>query len=122
MGSAAVLALDTIGSLASLRFKFAYARLAPVSYLLWALAGFAAVVGQVSEIRDAVALGALAGGVVGLVEATIGWWISWRLGPGRIPAERVRPGLIQRIVVIVAIRAALFGAAGGGLGFLVAPA
>jgi hypothetical protein len=122
IGAGAVLALDTFGSLASLRFKFTYARLAPISQLLWALTGFLAAYSRASRIGGALAIGAMAGGVVGLTEATLGWSISWRLGPGQVPPERATSSQITRIVILVTLRAAIHGAFGGAVGFLLPPA
>jgi hypothetical protein len=82
LGAGAVLAFDTFGSLASLRFQFPYARLAPISYALWTLTGVLASLRTATGISAAAAIGAIAGGLVGFVEATVGWWISPWPWPG----------------------------------------
>jgi hypothetical protein len=121
-GISAVLALDTLGSLASRRRGFSYGRLAPVSYVIWALTGAAAARVNAAAVGSPFVAGAMAGGLVGLVDATLGWWISWRLGPGRLPPERVTARLMTQIVFLVGIRATAFGAAGGLIASLLAPA
>ena len=122
LGIAAVLMLDTVGSVASLRFCFQYARLAPISYGLWALSGFFAVQAAGVDTSRAATLGALAGGLVALTDATVGWWISWRLGPGRPAPAQATTAIIRRIVLLVAVRGAAFGAIGGIVRSFLAPA
>jgi len=56
-----------------------------------------------------VGIGAVAGGLVAMVDATIGWAISWYIGPGRIPHATPRP--ITRIALLVTG----YGALGGGI-------
>jgi hypothetical protein len=108
-GSVAVLLFDAIGSLVSKHFRFPYARLAPGSYVIWTAVGaFAAF----SALDTLLARAAVAGWVVGLVDATLGWWISWQIGPGRPPAQLTRSG-VATISILVSVRAAVFGGFGG---------
>ena len=113
LGSVVVLLFDTIGSLVSKHFRFPYARLAPGSHVIWTGVGaFAAF----SALDALVARAAVAGWVVGLVEATLGWWISWQIGPGRPPAQlpgRLTRSRVATISILVSIRAAVFGGFGG---------
>ena len=109
LGSVIVLFFDTIGSLASKHFRFPYGRLAPGSHVIWTGVGaFAAF----SAVDALVARAAVAGCVVGLVEATLGWWISWQIGPGQHPAQLTR-SRVATISILVSIRAAIFGGFGG---------
>ena len=35
------------------------------------------------------------GAITGFVESTLGWWITWRIGPGRLPdANPVSIGIV----------------------------
>ncbi len=111
-GAAAILTFDTVGSLAARRFGFSYPRLMPGSFLIYLLVGMAAA------SAGSLAVSAFAGAIVGLVEATFGWAISWRIGPGRVPDEHASISRILATVVTVTLLGACFGAVGGGLRLL----
>jgi hypothetical protein len=109
LGAATVLVCDTSGSLASLRFRFPYSRLTLGSFAIYFVVGF------VTAASGSVVSAALTGTVVGLVEATVGWAISWWIGPGRPADYPVTGSRIVGMVVFVMMLGALFGALGGGL-------
>lgn len=111
-GTIAVLTLDTFGSLLSQRLKFPYTRLSPISLLLWATAGAIASRGAASGLVRALGLGWIAGCAVGLLDSTVGWWISWQLGPGRLRPELITGHRIARIIFRVTTLAAGIGALG----------
>ncbi len=79
-GCVAVLLVDTIGSLISRSTRFPYGYFAIVSSAIYIAIGI--IDGYVRSTRSAV----ISAFAVSLVDATIGWWISWQLGPGRLPA------------------------------------
>jgi hypothetical protein len=109
IGAATVLLFDTVGSLASRRFNFNYASLAPGSWLIWAGAGyFAAPYGSY-------AASGLAGGAVAFIEATLGWYISWLVGPGR-PKDELTQRQIVCVVLMISLSGSGFGFGGGLLG------
>jgi hypothetical protein len=112
-GIVAVLTLDTIGSLLSKRLGFFYGRISPISLLLWTAAG--ALASRAGTALLALFLGVLAGLMVGLVDSTVGWWISWRIGPGRLRPERATPHVIAWTIVRVTIMAACFGGVGAAV-------
>lgn len=106
VGSFAVLMLDTIGSIASRQFRFRYSSLSIISCIFWFGTGFfAAWYGQLL-------LSLLAGGIVAFVEATLGWYISWLIGPGR-PKNKLSHTVIGKIVLIVTLKGAAIGFIGG---------
>jgi hypothetical protein len=107
VGALAVLVFDTVGSFASRRFGFAYSRLAPGSFLLYLLVGLA------TARTGSLGAAAIAGVIVALVEATVGWAISWCIGPGRLADEHATTTRIVGTVATVAITGAFFGMAGG---------
>jgi hypothetical protein len=114
IGAAAVLVFDLVASLASRSLGFDYARASVGSYILYFGIGFFAARGATSApITNA----AVAAAIVGLVDASLGWAISRRIGPGR-PAGS--PQLTVRLWVTTAIivigLAAAVGAAGGFVG------
>ena len=118
IGSASVLALDTVGSLAARRGKVRYVALAPVSHILWGLAGALGGLSVQFSVANRILVGAAAAGVVGLVDVTLGWWIAWQLGPGRVPPERATARRLIRVGAVVTMRAVAYGAIGGAVGAL----
>lgn len=111
-GCIVILAFDTIGSLASLALSFPYSSLAPVSFLIYAIVGFIGT--RYTNIKK----GALAAGIVGLVEATLGWAISWIIGPGRLSEVPFWAIAVVFTVILVTITALIIGLLGGGIAVL----
>jgi len=109
LGAVAVVVYDTVGSFGSRRFGFAYSRLAAGSFLIHLLVGLAAA--RTGSFGAAV----IAGAIVALVEATIGWAISWFVGPGRLAEEHATTSRLIMTVATVTISGAFFGVVGGGL-------
>jgi hypothetical protein len=109
-GAAAVLALATLGSAASQMLRFDYTMLAPVSFLIYAAIG--AYVGAAEPISRA----ALAGAVVGVIDATLGWAIAWAIGPGQSQVgERITFLGLFNTAIFVAVLAAAGAAVGAWL-------
>lgn len=109
-GIAAVLMLDTGGAFLSRRLMFAYSRLARISFVLWAITADVASRAAGSDLTKSIILGGLAGSIVGLFDSTVGWWISWRIGAGRLKAEMTSPRIVARIVCNVTLLASGIGA------------
>jgi hypothetical protein len=107
IGCFAVLLFDLLGATASRWLGFRYSQLAPGSYALYTATSVVA-----ARLGPAW-IGIVAGAIVAFVEATVGWHISWRIGPGRPPAptslSRMR---VIRIVVLVTMMGAGFGLVG----------
>jgi hypothetical protein len=108
LGCLAVLALDTIGSLAARRFKFDYRLFFVWSFFIYLFAARAAV-----EAGGTIAA-AIACACIALVDSTIGWVISWRIGPGK-PKKQVSRATILAAPVIVIFMATLLGLVTGVL-------
>ena len=104
---AAIVLLDLAAAVASLRFGFDYERIAWVSYALYALAGFFAA------RCGGVVLGALGGALTSLVDATIGWGVSWVLGPGRPPGGWPGFGFVAYVAGVVVLYGTVLGLGGG---------
>ena len=107
IASSAIVALDTFGSLASKAFGFGYGSLAWGSFLIYAVAGFFAA--RSGGLRTA----AMTSGAVALVDATLGWAISWALGPGRPATGYTGIGPILGTVVFVWLTGIVLGLMGG---------
>jgi hypothetical protein len=77
-----------------------YRRLWPAQFALYALIGFVAMLTTL-DLRSVEAIGA----ITGFAEATLGWAITWRIGPGRI--NDANPFSIG--VVVLSMTAFAFG-------------
>ena len=102
-GAVSVLAIDALGSFACRRFGIPYQRLMILSVVVYALVG---ILG--SRAGSAFA-GAAAAAIVGLIDSTVGWRISWLIGPGRSPSGEISVAAVLGMVVFVT---ALAGACG----------
>jgi hypothetical protein len=109
VGCAAVLAFDAVASLASVALGFPYWYAGIGSLIIYLLVGAAAV--RHVSIR----LSALTGALVGLVDATIGWAISWLLGPGRVPAGSLTRARFVVTAVLVSLLAGAVASIGASL-------
>jgi len=76
-GCVVVAIVDTCGSLLSLALKIPYGWFAIVSLMIYC------ALGVLAARRGSIASAAAAGAIVSVFDATVGWWISWRIGPGR---------------------------------------
>ena len=75
----AILAFDALSAaIVRRRPAVKYANLWPLQFGCYVIFGFVAMF-VLLDVR----LAALVGALTGLAEATIGWWITWRIGPGR---------------------------------------
>jgi hypothetical protein len=100
------IAFDGIWATIARAKSYTYSKGAWVSFLIYAIAG--GVASQSTGIVDGIVSGACVAGI----EATIGWWISWMIGPGRLPdtiSKEARPKAIVNAIVIVMLTGALFG-------------
>ena len=106
-GIVAVLLFDTLASWASAATGFAYTNVAPGSWLIYAAVGYVA-----ARQRDLLAAVA-AGAIVGLVDASAGWALSWAIGPGRLPGLVLTPTRWIQVALIVVVTAAGMAVIGG---------
>ena len=77
-GFVAVAVVDAVGALISRETGVAYGNFAIVSFAVYCAIGVAVV------RRRSLASAAAAAVLVALFDVTIGWWITWQIGPGRI--------------------------------------
>jgi hypothetical protein len=113
IGILAVLAFDTIASLAARGLGFPYTRASVGSYLLYFAIGFFAARGSSHPLQAA----AVAAGIAGLADASLGWFISWKLEAAKLPAgTTLTPGRWLNIAIIVIVLAAAIGTIGGAVG------
>lgn len=108
-----VIAFDALASLASLLFGFSYAYATLGSAVLYVVLTYLAA--RKFGFRIALLLGA----AMGLVDVTIGWAVSWAIGPGRISIEGLTPTDWIYTGIFAIVLGAVFGFIGGGVGALV---
>jgi hypothetical protein len=106
-GALAVVTFDAVASLASQSMGWNYSRAAPISFVIYATIGF--IVARSTTLGFAI----LAGSAVGAVDASIGWWVSVVIGPGRPTSVQITPVLWFVTFCIVAVMAAGFAFVGG---------
>ena len=81
IGAAAVVAFDTLASFAARSAGIPYVWASLGSLFLYAAVGYLAAR---TSLNRQVRAAALAGLAVGLTDATVGWFVSWVIGPGRV--------------------------------------
>ncbi len=77
---ALIVAFDAAGAWLTREYPAVYRRLWPLQFGIYVAIGFVAML-TLLDLRPVQITGAL----TGLAEATAGWAITWRIGPGRIP-------------------------------------
>jgi hypothetical protein len=103
--AAIVVLFDAIGAFAARTLDFDYSVLSIGSWFIYAAAGFFAAE------RSRWVPGILAGATTGLADATLGWWVSWLIGPGR-PAGEWNALMLMAAAISVVITASLVGLLG----------
>ncbi len=105
----AILIFDVLASIASRAFNFPYVAATPGSILIYAAAGFLA--GRAHGVPQGAGVGAL----VGEVESTIGWWLSFVIGAIQ-PERATTSEELASVIVAMMVTGGIVGAAGGWLG------
>lgn len=106
VGAAIVLAFDTVAAVLSRAIGIEYGWFSLGSFSIYVLFGY--LVARKSKWF----YGGIVGAFLGLVESTIGWMISWYIGPGRLTAE-IDSFLIAVTIILVVGVAAVLGLIGG---------
>jgi hypothetical protein len=107
LGALVIVAFDIVASVASRTIGFPYSDAAVGSYVIYAVFGFA--IGRRAGVGGA----SLGVAMIATVEATIGWALSWVIGPGRPPNGMPRFGALASTVALVAATGAVLGAMAG---------
>jgi hypothetical protein len=113
-GVIAVVVFDAVAAFASRALGFPYASATLGSYLLYFAVGvFAARTAGSSPVKAA----ALAAAIAGLADASLGWWVSSLIGPGRPLAGFELTALRWAgVALFVVMLAAAIGTVGGLVG------
>jgi hypothetical protein len=104
-----VVLFNLVASLIARRSEVSYGRFVAGSFAIYAVTGGTAV--AFGGLPGA----ALAGMAVAFAEATVGWAVSWWLGPGRPPAELRNASSVSAAIVLIIFTGAAVGALGGAL-------
>jgi hypothetical protein len=113
LGAALIVAYDTLTALLSAATGISYGLFSIGSFLIYILFGF--LVGRHSRWY----LGAVSGAVIALAESTIGWAISWYIGPGKPPIEIDASATVIGVIALVIPFGAFLGLIGGLLSLAV---
>ncbi len=108
-GCVTIVAFDTVWALLADGFDLSYQVLWPLSFLIYGATAFVAA-RQVASARA----GALAGSFVAMVDAAIGWPISWAIGPGRLDDPSVAE-VVATALLAVPLTGAIVGFFAGAL-------
>jgi hypothetical protein len=106
IGAVVIIAYDFLSALISSITGIQYAFFSVGSFLLYVIFGFLA------GLNSKWFQGIVAGAVMGLAESTIGWAISWYLGPGK-PSIEMNVLLIAGTIIFVVLLASILGLIGG---------
>jgi hypothetical protein len=109
VGAGMVVLFNLVASLIARRSQVSYRRFVAGSFAIYAVTGGTAV--AFGGLPGA----ALAGMAVAFAEATLGWAVSWWLGPGRPPAELRNASSVSAAIVLIIFTGAAVGALGGAL-------
>jgi hypothetical protein len=109
-GAIAIVVFDVLASLASRSLGFPYAYATVGSWMIYAVVGYA--LGRIAPVTIAT----LGVGAVAFIEATLGWWLSWMIGPGRLKSGTMSATMLLSTLVGVIAIAAVIGAAAGAIG------
>lgn len=109
LGAMTVLLFDIAASLASKGLGFPYAYASIGSVFIYALVGYFTFrrCGLVRAVGAAV--------LIEIVDATLGWYISWQIGPGALPADQLTPPIIATTIMTVLIFAAICALIGSAI-------
>lgn len=98
IGWLAVILVDAGGSLVSIGTGLPYGYFGILSLAIYA------AVGVITRSRGGSnRSSALAGFGVAVFDGTIGWWISWLIGPGRMPVGESSLGLLTLIITVALV-------------------
>ena len=102
---ALILAVDAAAAWLTRERPEVYRRIWPVQFGIYVVIGFAAMLALLD-----LKLVEIVGALTGFVEATAGWAITWRIGPGRVP--NTNP--VSIAIVVLSMTAFGFGFAIAG--------
>jgi len=106
-GAVAIVLYDALTAVISVSTGISYDWFAFGSLLIYFACGYLAA--RVSKWI----FGAMAGALIALAESTLGWAISWAIGPGKLPEEMSIAVMVVGVILMVVPSGALVGLLGG---------
>ena len=113
LSALSVVVFDALASFASVSLGFPHSYASIGSALLYI--AFAYVAARSSGFW----LGLLVGAAMGLTDVTIGWAVSWAIGPGRTPIDHLTASDWFFTVAFAVVLGTVYGLIGGSIGTLV---
>ena len=107
-GVFALVLFDAVAAIGSRAFHFPYTRASVASFLICTFAGF--LIGKSAKGRHAVQF-VIAGAILGLTDATLGWAVAYALGVGKLRHE-LTPNSWIIVILLVMVTYTLFTALG----------
>jgi hypothetical protein len=109
----AVIGFDAVASIASLALDFPYPYASLGSAVIYISLAFAAA------LRFGFGRGVFLGALLGVVDATAGWAVSWAIGPGQVTPGQFSVAAWAITLGMVVTLGAICGLIGAGVGTLV---
>jgi hypothetical protein len=107
-----VVAFDGIWSVIAQKKHYSYSKGAIISFLIYALAG------GVAAYQQSIWYGTISGLIVAGIDATVGWWLSAKIGPGQLPNLSKNTN-IPFAILQTAVTVMVFGGAIGTFGAVI---
>jgi hypothetical protein len=107
LASVAVLVFDILASMVSMMLGFSYALASVGAFLIYGATGFYAT--KYANLK----MGLFSSAIIGLIDVTLGWAISWTIGPEKSVLQTIDLGGIVLVIVSVTLIATLSGLFGG---------
>ena len=102
-----MLGWEVVSAVLALALHIPHERFSPGDFLIYAATGFALA------RRRGVFAGPVGGAAIAAIDATLGWTISWWIGPGRPPGGFAHPAMVAVTIPIVIVIGGLLGLLGG---------
>ena len=106
LGAVTVCVVDAVLAVISEQTQTPYSSFIPISILIVVIFGF------VSARRCGLLFALLCGAILGFVDSTIGWSISWNIGPGDPGVELSFSEIVYTVITVTAMDAVV-GLIGG---------
>jgi hypothetical protein len=108
VGCVVIVGFDALGAAAAEQLDFPYEYLFPISLAIYGNVAFLA-----ARERGRTAAGVIAGATVAFAEATVGWAVSWLIGPGKLEGDYPGTFIVTATIVGVVGTGALIGLIAG---------
>lgn len=112
ISSFSVIVFDAVASIASLALGF------PYSYAAFGSAALYIVFAYFAARTLGFWAALLVGAAMGVTDVTVGWAVSWAIGPGRFAVGTLTPSDWIYTAIFATVLGAVYGLVGGSIGVL----